>query len=166
MLNLSSEYRQNLNDSTIIKGSFVEIISTRQSGVVTNGPDKKNRYRVAVGSLEIIVPLADIKLKKQRAKEKTQKTKFRPVRKANQYDFMSIDLHGNTVEQAIEKLEETLNNAVLQGVREIEIVHGLGTGRVKNAVINYLKQQQSFVTFSSHVSNPGVTIARLTGGVV
>ena len=73
----------------------------------------------------------------------------------------SIDLHGQTVKEAIEALETALDRALLNDVSQIEIVHGLGTGKVKEAVHKYLANSRHIKNFRISINNPGMTIAYL-----
>lgn len=54
-------------------------------------------------------------------------------------DFIpKIDLHGNTVEDALELLDRFLDRAVLSSVMEVTVIHGHGSGKLKNAVRQHL----------------------------
>lgn len=140
----------------------MQILSTKQLGVVVKAPDKKDRVRVAVGSIEMVVSADDLR---QRVPTKIEKPKASnlklSINRQNGPNSVKIDLHGKTVEQAIGVLEEAVNRAVLQGTKQIDIVHGLGTGRVKAAVHKYLNSLESFIAYSIHANNPGVTVARI-----
>ena len=52
----------------------------------------------------------------------------------------SIDLHGERVEAALERLAEYVNEALLAGLDEVRIVHGIGTGALRRAVREWLAQ--------------------------
>jgi len=49
-----------------------------------------------------------------------------------------IDLHGNNVEDALELLDRFLDQAMLSDERELTVIHGHGTGKLKNAVRRHL----------------------------
>jgi DNA mismatch repair protein MutS2 len=70
----------------------------------------------------------------------------------------SIDLHGLTVEEAMKRVEEALNRALLDDKDQLRIMHGLGTGRVRDAVHAYLKKHGIASHFKLDDANPGVTI--------
>lgn len=74
---------------------------------------------------------------------------------------IAIDLHGVTVREAVEQLEKTLDRALLANANQIEIMHGLGTGKVKDAVHKYLSSSRHVKNFRVSINNPGVTIAYL-----
>jgi DNA mismatch repair protein MutS2 len=76
---------------------------------------------------------------------------------------MEINLHGHRVEEALEKVEDLLNEASLQGVEKVRIIHGRGTGTLRRAIRDYLVNHP---LVASHNPDPdssadGVTIAEL-----
>jgi len=72
-----------------------------------------------------------------------------------------IDLHGMTVDEGRDAVDEFLNRALLAGDAEVRIVHGRGGGRLKAAVHARLKLMSSIRGFHLDPRNPGVTIVRL-----
>lgn len=70
---------------------------------------------------------------------------------------IKIDLHGHTVPEAIEVLEDGINRAVLGNKESLEVIHGRGTGKVKAAVQSYLKKNKIGEAVREDLSNPGVT---------
>lgn len=80
-------------------------------------------------------------------------------------DFVAqIDLHGERLEEGLERLEFFLDRAILSPENEVKVIHGHGTGRLKYAVRQYLKR--SVYVASSHPGAPweggdGVTIVIL-----
>ncbi len=73
----------------------------------------------------------------------------------------SLDLHGMTVEEATEALDIFLNDALLDGVTKLRIIHGQSGGRLKAAVQARLKLIPSIRAFRLDERNPGVTIVKL-----
>jgi DNA mismatch repair protein MutS2 len=76
----------------------------------------------------------------------------------------TLDLHGMTIEEAGEQLDEFISHVLLAGVPTIRIMHGIGTGRLRNFVQSYLKRhpQITNVRFAgTHDGGVGVTLADL-----
>ncbi len=76
----------------------------------------------------------------------------------------TIDLHGEFVEEAIERLDRFLDQAILSTQNDVKVIHGHGGGRLKSAVRAYLKTSR-YVS-DSHTGEPweggdGVTIVTL-----
>lgn len=73
----------------------------------------------------------------------------------------SIDLHGKTVDEAIEVLDAFLNEALLAGLAEVRVIHGKSGGRLKAAVHTRLGALSVVRGFRVDGSNAGVTIVVL-----
>jgi DNA mismatch repair protein MutS2 len=52
--------------------------------------------------------------------------------------MMRLDLHGQRVEEALDQVERFLDEAAFRREREVVIIHGHGTGKLKKAVYDYL----------------------------
>jgi DNA mismatch repair protein MutS2 len=73
-------------------------------------------------------------------------------------------LVGNTVDQAIDRLEKFLDESLLSEQRTLRLIHGFGTGRLKEAVFEYLHKHPLVThvrTASPEEGGGGVTIAEL-----
>jgi DNA mismatch repair protein MutS2 len=73
-------------------------------------------------------------------------------------------LVGNTVDQAIDRLEKFLDESLLSEQRTLRLVHGFGTGRLKEAVMDYLQKHPLVTnvrTATPQEGGGGVTIAEL-----
>ena len=70
----------------------------------------------------------------------------------------SLDLHGKTTVEAIELVEAFVNEALLDGLGEVRIIHGRGSGRVMTAVHAYLRRLPAAAAFRIDPRNAGVTI--------
>ena len=76
----------------------------------------------------------------------------------------SINLIGLRVEEALSRLEPFLNHASIAGLNEVTIIHGMGTGRLMNAVRQYLKGHpliENFRRADSQGAGDGATVAAL-----
>jgi DNA mismatch repair protein MutS2 len=73
-------------------------------------------------------------------------------------------LVGSTVDQAIDRLEKFLDESLLGEQRTLRLIHGFGTGRLKEAVVEYLHKHPLVTqvrTASPEEGGGGVTIAEL-----
>jgi DNA mismatch repair protein MutS2 len=73
----------------------------------------------------------------------------------------SIDLHGLTVEEARAALAEFVSRAVMEGADTLQIVHGIGTGRLRETVRRELGTMAAVRAVRPHPANRGITIAEL-----
>ena len=73
----------------------------------------------------------------------------------------SIDLHGMTVNEASTAVADFVSRAVMDGADTLEIIHGIGTGRVRDAVRRVLGTLAAVRQVRPHPTNAGVTIVHL-----
>jgi DNA mismatch repair protein MutS2 len=76
----------------------------------------------------------------------------------------TIDLHGQTTEEAHESLEEFISNCLVANVNTIRVMHGVGTGRLRIFVQDYLRRHRHVKNIrhaTVHEGGVGVTIAEL-----
>ncbi len=74
---------------------------------------------------------------------------------------VTLDLHGYTVEDALDALDRCLSDALLSGASEVRVIHGKSGGRIKAAVHRRLKELTSVRNVRLDPHNEGVTIVSL-----
>ncbi|MCX5994274.1 MAG: Smr/MutS family protein [Chloroflexi bacterium] len=75
-----------------------------------------------------------------------------------------LDLHALTVDEALTLIHGYLNDACMAGLREVKIVHGKGTGILRQAVMRELKGHplvKSYRTGSRYEGSTGATVVEL-----
>lgn len=72
-----------------------------------------------------------------------------------------VDLHGLTVEEALDRVQEALSEALLADASELRLIHGRGGGRIRAALHRQLRDTPSVRTFRLDPRNEGVTIVGL-----
>jgi DNA mismatch repair protein MutS2 len=75
-----------------------------------------------------------------------------------------LDLHALTVDEALPLIHGYLNDACLAGLKEVRIVHGKGTGALRQVVMRELKNHplvKSFRTGNRYEGSTGATIVEL-----
>ena len=66
-----------------------------------------------------------------------------------------LDLHGLRADEAMERLDKFISNALIMGFDEVLVKHGIGTGRLAYAVKEFLKAHPSVKDFSDASPNEG-----------
>lgn len=66
-----------------------------------------------------------------------------------------LDLHGLRADEAMERLDKFISNALIMGFDEVLVKHGIGTGRLAYAVKEFLKAHPSVKNFSDASPNEG-----------
>lgn len=70
-----------------------------------------------------------------------------------------IDLHGLLVEEALARVVEEIDRSLLRGADRLEVVHGKGSGRIRDALHRQLASMSVVSAFRLDPQNPGVTWA-------
>ncbi len=68
-----------------------------------------------------------------------------------------LDLHGSTLSEANTALTNFLENCQSKNLRTLLIIHGKGSGKLKNAISDWLEENPSTLTFSSALPKDGGT---------
>jgi DNA mismatch repair protein MutS2 len=72
-----------------------------------------------------------------------------------------VDIRGMRVEEALTVVDKFLDDALLAGLKEVQIIHGTGTGALRKSLIPFLNQHplvQATRPGGLHQENPGATI--------
>jgi DNA mismatch repair protein MutS2 len=117
---------------------------------------KSLRLREKLGNLELveaIIPKAEeSRFEKLRPREKTGVNVA-----ANVPLRVELNLIGKTSDEAVDSLDKFLDESFMSGATEVRIVHGHGTGVLRNAVANHLKQHPHVQNFAPAPANQGGT---------
>lgn len=127
-------------------GDDVKVLSMNLRGRVTSLPDAKGNLTVQMGILSSQVHISDVEIieepmtltQKQRQRTSAGKIKMSKSMAVS----TEINLLGKTVDEAIAELDKYLDDAYLAHLTSVRIVHGKGTGALRNGVHNYLKRQK------------------------
>lgn len=142
-------------------GQPVLVIALKRNGAIVEVRGEK--YRVAVGGLTMTCDrraLQSLEPPTPRSKEPSHRAGPRPdAGRSEPGRTSSIDLHGLTVEDARSALIAHVDRALRSGDASVEVVHGVGTGRVRAAVLETLTSIPSVRAVKPHPTNRGVTIA-------
>ncbi len=125
-------------------GDSVKVLSMNLKGSVSSLPDAKGNLFVQMGILRSQVNISDLEIieeplsQTERQFHRTQTGKM----KMNKSMSVSpeINLLGKTVDEAIAELDKYLDDAYLSHLSPVRIVHGKGTGALRNGIHNYLKR--------------------------
>ncbi len=139
-------------------GSSVLVVPLKQVGVIVERVS--GGYRVEIGSITTRCKATDLRAAEP-IKRTPRKNEIPSYSKAEQRALANLDLHGMTVDQAIAALESHINQAVLAGLDQVTVVHGIGSGRVKDAVYRRLDQLKVVRSFRQEMNNPGSTAVYL-----
>jgi len=140
----------------------VLIRTLKRRGIVVEAM-KDGVYRVQVGAMTMTAREEDLDVPAP-SKRQARKTPPRPSvgRDEQPAGAMSepdsIDLHGLTVDDARNRVAGYISRAILAGLDRVEIIHGIGTGRLKAAVTKDLQSLGAVRAVKPHPTNPGITV--------
>lgn len=142
----SKEYQKNA-PTAVIPGEQVYVVNLKQKGTVIEPPNSQGDVLVQVGILKVQVPLTELRVTEQEAKEKLAgKTNQLVINKSRQIS-PELDLRGCTVEEALALTEKYLDDALLSNLSTIYLIHGKGTGALRTAIHEMLQSQPNIKGF-------------------
>lgn len=151
------------------KGDPVVVTATGMRGVLTTEPDESGTVYVQLGSMRVKTTIRELSLSDapEQPGKKLRRThaSSRGVKSKAERDLqLELDIRGQTVDEGLLELDQFIDNAVMSGVGFVTIIHGKGTGALRSAVQQHLKQHRSVRTFRLGVygeGESGVTVAEL-----
>lgn len=149
-------------------GESVKVLSMNLTGSVVSLPDAKGNLDVQMGILRSKVNISDLEIidEKPNYLQKTSKRTGKGKIKMNKSLTVAteINLLGKTVDEAVAELDKYLDDASLAHLSSVRIVHGKGTGALRQGIHKYLKRQKHVKSFRLGAfgeGDAGVTIAEL-----
>ena len=146
-------------------GDDVKIISMGLKGTVSTLPDQKGNLFVQCGIIRSSVNIKDLILIEEGPinKKTMGKSNAGKIKMSKSFSISpEINLLGKTVDEAISELDKYLDDAYLAHLPSVRIVHGKGTGALRNAVSNHLRKTKYVTSYRPGEygeGDAGVTIA-------
>jgi DNA mismatch repair protein MutS2 len=146
-------------------GERVTVSTLNADGVVTALGEWD--AEVQIGSLRVRARLVDLQRKGQEEdspKEKMQEVNTQRSAVGTKSPGIELNLRGKLVEDGLEELDRYLERAYSSGLLFVRIVHGKGTGKLREAVRNALKDSPYVASFEEPKDNEGgagVTVANM-----
>ena len=140
---------QPLSAKKIKTGATVRVLTLNANGIVETLPDKDYNLFVRIGIMRTLVNLRDLELvtdndikidgtKIKRIKNKDGSSK---IKLEKSYEVKTeINLIGKTTDEAIFELDKYIDDAYIAHIPVVRIIHGRGTGALKNAIQNFCRK--------------------------
>lgn len=145
-------------------GGKVEVIPLGKTGVLLDPPSGAKKVRVRIGNQILSLSPDSIEGLPEESKEEVDLPKAPPSGSAGTFK-PELDLHGRRVEEGLELLERFLDRAMLSEEREVRLIHGHGSGKLKKGIRDYLKGSPYVERFRAGdllEGGDGVTIVTLS----
>lgn len=166
--NSSDPVRERRDDNYVLPrplvvGDEVLIYDIDKDATVLEEP-KDGMVLVQAGIIKTRVPLSNLRLMSKRQMKKKNPTRTVTKNISTPEVASSLDLRGQTVEEALMEVDSFLDRASRMHLSQVTIIHGKGTGALRAAVQQHLRrcaQVKSFRLGTYGEGESGVTIAEL-----
>jgi len=145
-------------------GETVEVMSLKQTGTVLELPDEEGNVLVQIGIMKVKVNKSTLRRADQAEEEKAKTRTSKMIRSKSSHVKNEIDLRGKTLDEALLELDKYIDDAYLAGLTEAYIIHGKGTGVLREGIKSYLKGHKhikSYRTGNYNEGGTGVTVIEL-----
>lgn len=127
------------------EGEEVFLPSLNQNVIVLTTPDNRDEVQVQAGIMKVSAKLKDLRApkgisKQQKKKKREAKLNFKSV-------SSSVDLRGMDSIEASYTTDKYLDDAYMGGLKEVVIIHGKGTGVLRNSINEMLKHHSHVKTY-------------------
>ncbi|MBS5522035.1 MAG: endonuclease MutS2 [Clostridiales bacterium] len=152
--------KTNLKPQDIKPGDSVLVRSMGIKGIVVSPADTKGNVQVQMGILKSRISIKDLELLdeeviKAPTLNKTGAGKIKMSKSASV--STSINLIGKTVDEALPELDKYLDDAYLAHLSQVTVIHGRGTGALRNAVHQRLKKMKHVKSYRLGTFGEGET---------
>ncbi|WP_304057441.1 endonuclease MutS2 [Levilactobacillus namurensis] len=135
------------------KGDNVLVKSYGQQGVLMQQLDD-DHWEVQLGILKMKIATSDLEKGADPAKSRKQ-PKATVQRTGSSGMSPTLDLRGHRYEEAMAEVDRYIDSALLAGYPSVTIIHGKGTGALRQGVTNYLKGNKRIKSFGFSPANAG-----------
>ena len=151
---------------TLKKGDTVYIKEMDKTGTVCSEPDNSGNVFVQIGIMKTKISTSKLRLTEQKNKVSSSKPQScRKIKsKMERRGTMELDIRGKASDEGVYEMEAFIDSAVLSGLNMVTIIHGKGTGILREAVhrrLKTMKQVKSFRVGMYGEGENGVTIVEL-----
>ncbi|MBR1617720.1 Smr/MutS family protein, partial [bacterium] len=141
---LAEKYKE-LNLDNLKIGQNVLIKKLDQVVILDSLPDKKGTVWIKIGNIRSKIPFSRLAYTDKKIAPHLKKVE---VHFDNVDNLLSrLDLRGMRVDEALEYLDNKLDKANLRGLNQITVIHGHGTGALKQAIRRYLENSPYVAKF-------------------
>ena len=133
-------------------GDDIIVSSYGQRGTLTKR-FKDGRWEAQVGLIKMTLQESEFDLVKSDKAQASQKRQAHLVKRTSQK--ARLDLRGKRYEEAMQELDEFIDQALLNNMAQVDIIHGIGTGVIRDGVTKYLRRNKQVKEFGYAPQNAG-----------
>jgi DNA mismatch repair protein MutS2 len=134
----------------LVVGDRIFLKKMGVNGVVLSSPDEEGMLNAQAGILKVKVKLSDVRLADDAKKQAPKPSSGVTVTAATVKDAIALnrlDLRGMAADEAIQELSLFVDSAARQHMPAATIIHGKGTGKLRETVKEYLKANKLVKSF-------------------
>ena len=142
-----------IDNSNLEVGDDVYITSYDQYGTISRIL-KDNQYEVSIGNMSVKLAKKELTKVKTITNQQPKEINF-SFRKSKATISMTLDLRGKRYEDAKEALDKYIDDLVVVGLKQATIIHGYGTGVIRELVQKFLKNNKNIASYRYGGENEG-----------
>ena len=136
-------------------GDDIVVLSYGQRGTLTNQL-KDGRWEAQVGLIKMTLEEKEFDLVQAQQEALVKKKQVNVVKRASGRGPQArLDLRGKRYEEAMNELDAFIDQALLNNMAQVDIIHGIGTGVIREGVTKYLQRNKHVKTFGYAPQNAG-----------
>lgn len=135
-----------LDISQIKQNETVFVTTLKQNGIVLSNISKSNEVIVQVGSIKMNIPIKYLEKAHEETTAKKDTKNYTSISKTRNAKT-EINVIGYTVEEATFVVDKFLDDCALAKIKTARIVHGKGTGKLKNGIHQFLKNHPHVASY-------------------
>ena len=117
---------------------------------------KDGRWEAQVGLIKMTLDEQEFNLLKAEKEQQPKRKQVNVVKRANTAGPKArLDLRGKRYEEAMEELDTFIDQALLNNMAQVDIIHGIGTGVIREGVTKYLRRNKHVKSFGYAPQNAG-----------
>ena len=117
---------------------------------------KDGRWEAQVGIIKMTLDEQEFNLLKAEKEQQPKRKQVNVVKRANTAGPKArLDLRGKRYEEAMEELDAFIDQALLNNMAQVDIIHGIGTGVIREGVTKYLRRNKHVKSFGYAPQNAG-----------
>ena len=117
---------------------------------------KDGRWEAQVGLIKMTLEEQEFNLLKAEKEQQPKRKQVNVVKRANTSGPKArLDLRGKRYEEAMEELDAFIDQALLNNMAQVDIIHGIGTGVIREGVTKYLRRNKHVKSFGYAPQNAG-----------
>ena len=136
-------------------GDDIVVLSYGQRGTLTNQL-KDGRWEAQVGLIKMTLEEKEFDLVQAQQEAPVKKKQVNVVKRASGRGPQArLDLRGKRYEEAMNELDTFIDQALLNNMAQVDIIHGIGTGVIREGVTKYLQRNKHVKSFGYAPQNAG-----------